>query len=185
MDKLKDLIKQRKQATKGTRYIIRGDEEEKKRQEYQKKQELHKEEEEAKLGKRLIDMEKYYDYAKLNVKKIKPIVREKILTVEEQKVADNIKVNDTEKREISEIDFEITPEDRALFKLNNEAFQKKREETPDDDHLTPPDFSEEVEYNEQCEDIFIWLKKIFEEWELEIKKKENLSDVNDLEVKRS
>ena len=130
-------------------------------------------------------MEKYYDYAKLKVKKIKPIVKEKILTVEEQKVADNIKVNDTEKRQVPEMDLEVTPEELALFKLHNEAFQKKREETPDDDHLTPPDFSEDVEYNEQCEDVYIFLRKIFEEWELEIKKKENLSEVSQLEVKRS
>ena len=72
MDKLKLLIKKRKEAAKGQKVYLRADVEEQKRLEYEEKQKEIDKQEEIKLGKRMQRLKEYYDFAKLKIKKQEP-----------------------------------------------------------------------------------------------------------------
>lgn len=72
MDKLAAIIKKRKEAAKGNKIYLRADKEEEKRLAYEEQQKHVEKEEEIKLGKRMQQLKEYYDFAKLNIKKIQP-----------------------------------------------------------------------------------------------------------------
>lgn len=165
MNKLKALIAKRKEKLAGRTYIIRGEEEEKKRQDYLLVAKKIEEEDEIKLGKRLEKLEEFYDFAKLNIKKIVPRLKIKPQTDEQKNIEENIQVNDVQKRNVADIDKEFTEEDYKLLLDHNIAFQKKRAENPDTDRLNPPDYGEEVEYDEKCDDVYFWLSSMSKDWE--------------------
>lgn len=71
MDLINSIIRKKKEQFKGKMVILTAEEEERKKKEYLKKQKEIEKEEEVKLGKRLKKLEDYYDYAKLNIKKVK------------------------------------------------------------------------------------------------------------------
>lgn len=96
MQKLKSLISSNKQKTKGKKVIIRAEVEEEQRQEYLKAEEQRKIDDEKKLGKKLMHLEDFYKYAKLNYVEPKKVIKN-LKTKEEVEEEEKIKYNDTQK----------------------------------------------------------------------------------------
>ena len=164
MDKLAAIIKKRKEAVKGEKIYLRADKEEQKRQEYEEKQKEVEKQEEIALGKRMKKLQEYYDFAKLKIKKSKPAQRITLKTEEQIKIESNVRVNDTTKRNVTELDFELVPENVTILNQHNEAFIariKKAEE----DRIRKYDPSKDMEYDEKCDDILWFVQKTMQEWE--------------------
>jgi len=72
-----------------------------------------------------------------------------------------------------DIDKPLSEADFSELRIHNEAFKLKREKIDDSDKLNPPDYSEDVEYDEQANDIYNWIRKILTDWEQDIEGKEH------------
>lgn len=63
---------------------------------------------------------------------------------------------------MADIDKEVTLEDLETLKTHSEAFAKRREDEPDTNQLNPPDYAAEITYEEQCQDVYFWMRDVLD-----------------------
>lgn len=71
-DNLKQMLQKRKEQFKGKKVVIRSEIEQQKKEEYLKEKEKKDRLDDARLEKRLGELEDFYDFAKLKIKDSEP-----------------------------------------------------------------------------------------------------------------
>ena len=136
--------------------------EEQKKEEYLKKAEVWKAEDEAKQEKRFLVLEEFHETAVLKLKKREPR-DENNKTKAELEAELEVHHRDTSKRNVQEVDLELTQEQiNTLFERNKAFDEREKEVNPNQKRKV--DMSQTVEYPEKCEDVYWWMQKMMRDW---------------------
>lgn len=139
------------------------EEEDRKKEEYLEKAEVWKVEEEAKLEKRLQKFEEFHETAVLKLKKRDKNVGADGKTKLELDSEGNVIHRDVSKRNVQEIDLELTQEQINTLQERNKIFDAREKEV-NPNQKRKVDMSLTVEYAEKCEDVYWWMQKMIRDW---------------------
>jgi len=94
------------------------------------------------------------------------------LTAEEREREENIVMRDISKRNVQQVDLEITQDKIDLMMEHNAKFLlREKEKNPTDTRKKVLHLGWAIPYNEKCDDVYIWIQKMMRDWNHDIQTK--------------
>jgi len=175
MEALKKILaEKRNDPTNKAPVVARAELEAMKRDKYLQQMPSQQENEE-KLGKRLVELDKYYDEGfkvkdKETFEPMKKVITQKKKNKKAEKEEEDlkkVKEADTTKRDISEYEIELTQDKINVLMERNKLFEERLHKAVEL-KVARPDLAVETPYEEQCEDVHVWVLKTMRDWEQDI-----------------